>query len=256
MLQNWGEMTKAQDDAQKITEAIEQAISAHEADPESHMGAGESIENHRENEIIDHPQGSIPADKRSVGQLVITTAFESMQGWTIDSYSSGNEFGNLFFSTSTDVNNTSLVWLEGGVAVRTDEFDKHAMFETAFSMYGGANGLWEMGLALNGSVVDWIGIGFRVDGSTMYALFNDGATLHTQEILTVSKYPTYIVRAFVNKSLNKVEFWVNGILYHSFDFEQYYAYDETMSPFFSVKKISGTGTVGLNVNTLTVSRDY
>lgn len=77
MLQNWGEMNKAQDNPQTIDEAIASAISAHEADPESHMGSGESIENHRINEVIDHPASSIVPDKFSNNQPSYYNSFVS-----------------------------------------------------------------------------------------------------------------------------------------------------------------------------------
>ncbi len=59
----WGTLPKAQDDPQLITEAIAQAIADHEADPEAHLGVGESLEQHKTNEVIDHPAVSIVPDK-------------------------------------------------------------------------------------------------------------------------------------------------------------------------------------------------
>jgi len=61
----WGDLPKNQIDPQLITEAITEAINAHESDPEAHLGAGESLEMHRQNEILDHPASSIVADKIS-----------------------------------------------------------------------------------------------------------------------------------------------------------------------------------------------
>lgn len=82
-LENWGQMTKAQDDSQTIDEAIAAAIAEHEADPESHMGAGESIENHRSNEIIDHLAGSVLADKLDAQGVFLTASFESLDNFNV-----------------------------------------------------------------------------------------------------------------------------------------------------------------------------
>lgn len=86
MLENWGLMTKAQDDATKIDDAIASAISAHEADPEAHMGTGESIENHRQNEVIDHPAQSIVPDKFNSNQPTMQNFFVNASSY----YDEGN----------------------------------------------------------------------------------------------------------------------------------------------------------------------
>lgn len=65
----WGMLPKAQDDNTTIDEAIAQAIADHEADPEAHLGEGESLQIHRQNDMIDHPQGSVPLDKVSKQEL-------------------------------------------------------------------------------------------------------------------------------------------------------------------------------------------
>ncbi|MES2382885.1 MAG: hypothetical protein V4538_17690 [Bacteroidota bacterium] len=61
----WGMLPKSQVDPQLIEERIAQMISEHESDPEAHLGVGESLEQHKTNEIIDHPAQSIVADKFS-----------------------------------------------------------------------------------------------------------------------------------------------------------------------------------------------
>ena len=61
----WGSLEKAQDDAQTIEQAIDAAIIEHENDPTAHLGAGESLQSHKSEEIIDHPALSIVPDKFS-----------------------------------------------------------------------------------------------------------------------------------------------------------------------------------------------
>ena len=63
MWQTWFNVPKTPLDPQTIGGAIDASIAVHEADPNSHMGAGEAIENHRINDVIDHPAESIPNDK-------------------------------------------------------------------------------------------------------------------------------------------------------------------------------------------------
>jgi len=59
----WGNLPKSQDDPELIEGAINRLISAHEADPDAHLGPGESLETHRQNEVLDHPAQSVLADK-------------------------------------------------------------------------------------------------------------------------------------------------------------------------------------------------
>lgn len=59
----WGELPRATDDNQKIDEAIDAAITAHNEDSEAHLGDDEALEVHRQNTVIDHPAESVVNDK-------------------------------------------------------------------------------------------------------------------------------------------------------------------------------------------------
>jgi hypothetical protein len=61
----WGSLPKAQDNQQTIDEAISSAITQHEQDPTAHLGEGESLQQHKSNEVIDHLKNSIVPDKFS-----------------------------------------------------------------------------------------------------------------------------------------------------------------------------------------------
>jgi len=168
-LENWGGMTKAQDNSQTIDEAIAAAIAEHEADPESHMGVGESIENHRINEIIDHPQGSVLVDKKQVSQMELVTCFESVTGWTFNAAYHLNEFGALLLETNTSNNNVASAWLEDGVPVLCEHLDKNVIFQAVFDFFGTAVGQFD----LNGQLIkiwestkdaDRSGFGFKQTG--------------------------------------------------------------------------------------------
>jgi len=65
----WGQLEKAQDDAETIEEAVARLIAEHEADAGAHTGTGESLETHKTQETVDHPAGSVVADKIPDGQL-------------------------------------------------------------------------------------------------------------------------------------------------------------------------------------------
>ena len=77
-LPTWSDLPESQISNRLISQAITDAISAHESDPEAHLGVGESLQNHRQNDIIDHPQNSIPMDKFSSSELLYRHFFESL----------------------------------------------------------------------------------------------------------------------------------------------------------------------------------
>lgn len=59
----WGNLSKNLNDNQLISEAIAEALVAHNNDPVAHLGDGQALENHRHDDIIDHLAESIVNDK-------------------------------------------------------------------------------------------------------------------------------------------------------------------------------------------------
>ena len=108
-LENWGGMSKAQDNAQTIDEAISAAILAHEEDPESHMGVGESIENHRVNDVIDHPAQSIVPDKFDSNQPSMQNFFVNPSSYYEEGNVNQNGDGQIYVYVSNSSPAYSLV---------------------------------------------------------------------------------------------------------------------------------------------------
>lgn len=77
----WGTLEKSAVDPQVITAAIQEMIDAHEANPSAHLGIGESLEQHKTNEIIDHPANSVVPDKNSASQPVFSLLFGDTVGF-------------------------------------------------------------------------------------------------------------------------------------------------------------------------------
>lgn len=59
----WGDLPKNQTDNQLISQAIDQAVQAHDDDPDSHLEIGQSLQSHKASEIIDHVAESVVNDK-------------------------------------------------------------------------------------------------------------------------------------------------------------------------------------------------
>lgn len=79
---NWGMLQKSQSDPSTIEQAIGALISAHNADPEAHLGAGGSLQSHKAADIIDHLAASIIADKLASG-AVTRPKLLSYQSWNL-----------------------------------------------------------------------------------------------------------------------------------------------------------------------------
>ena len=115
----WGMLEKSQEDNETIEEAIARLITAHLADSNAHLGAGESLTSHRASEIIDHLALSIVEDKIAERNVTIdhledfgsmwrlSLPLETLDGWSI--YTSGgatvqNNVGKMIFSVPYNAN--------------------------------------------------------------------------------------------------------------------------------------------------------
>ena len=103
MAETWGSLAKDQSTSTTIDQAIASAISAHEADPTAHLGAGESLQSHKANEVIDHPALSVVDDKVRIDKYSILTNFESIDGLD-HSASVFSYIGYLEISTTVSLN--------------------------------------------------------------------------------------------------------------------------------------------------------
>lgn len=59
----WGNLNRALNDETLIDEAIQEAVAAHNDDPDAHLEADQSLQSHRAAEIIDHLAESVVNDK-------------------------------------------------------------------------------------------------------------------------------------------------------------------------------------------------
>jgi len=218
MLQNWGEMTKAQDDATTIDEAIASAISAHEADPESHMGPDESIENHRKNEIVDHPAGSVLADKGTMSELAVSTDFGTLAGWTTsgdldNGFWPGVRIGSNYPSTA----GTKLIAQEG-FCEQVFDLSKDFLFETALTISDSDYATFFVGVSnadypVSGNTF----FGFKLVNGVMRGVFGKGATLAQTAQIAVDLSALHVYRANYIASEQLIYFYCDGELVQTID---------------------------------------
>ncbi len=218
MLPNWGELTKAQDNSQTIVEAINELITAHETDNESHMGAGESIENHRINEVIDHPAGSVPVDKFANARF-ITTAFESLAGWL--DYSTGTGYiesqlgsANLRTGATSGGFGAMNVVPDGFIGLNINKaFFWRAMVKLSHNVNQTIH--FGLGYMIDGS--DYNGFGFKIVNGTLTAFMGDYTNLVSTEISGINITEAHLYEIRYSVVPQKVEFYIDGVLKVTYD---------------------------------------
>lgn len=212
----WGTLPKAQDDPQTIAEAIAEAIAGHEADPEAHLGSGESLETHRTTENIDHPAGSVAVDKIS-NQIILMTSFESVDAWLTSFGLLGGKtlaFGSLqLFTGSTSLGSAILYTVP--VTFQAFDPDKDFMWRSTLSLSAITNQTAYFGLGYLEDGADQDGFGFRVVDGTLvcFGAIGGSFTTHTITGYTLTEPHTYEIRYY--SAGPTVEFWIDGALEHT-----------------------------------------
>lgn len=214
----WGTLEKAQDDPTTIDEAIQTAITEHEADPTAHQGEGESLEAHKSEEVIDHPAQSIVVDKQQFGFYDEDSSPLGGFGWDPDVGTiTGAGTRNLLFSlfSQTDVTTTErLPW-----ELTTDYPDADLVLRFRLNMNGAQNADGSARLAfidVSGEATDGR-IEFVKDGTSYYyRLFYDDVEVAEYELQSGGEMTKFI--AVVVDSVNEnVQLHVDGVLVDTYE---------------------------------------
>jgi len=225
----WGQLKKAQDDDTTIDQAIAAAIAAHEADPDAHTGAGESLETHKSQEVIDHPAGSLIEDKYLDGSIsliklsetkfIIITCFESFDGW-LDNSDVGATVqagvGAGFLITAATSGKKAIIAalpsapsMSGGV-----NFGKNPFFQARVYIPATTNQTIYFGTgnaSFPASPPTTQYFGFKVVNGTLYAVHSNGSTETTTQITGITLDAKNLYRAVMDSG-NNIKFYVNGVL--------------------------------------------
>lgn len=202
----WGLLEKSQSDNQKIEEAIDAAIEAHEADENAHLGVGESLQSHKASEIIDHVQGSIVGDKFSASERTMITNFENL----------------AMFSLTGDV--TSGGWGYTGIYVNKGETDLSKIMPLSTPIPGyfdcGDSWLFDVKGYYDGNDdVDWdilfspyeaLKAGFRWRSGVLKGFLYYDSAYHETATISVSMTGILYFRVFHDATTNTLYFFING----------------------------------------------
>jgi len=171
----WGMLAKSQTDPETIEEAIVRLIAAHEADAESHIGTGKSLENHKSAVTLDHPVESIAPNKLEQNffqKMVLVGSFQSLDGYDFLASESDFNAAGVWLTTSRVLNNIAYLVTKHVSSLDADfdknpilEFESKVLIQDAAEVY---LGLGDMFLNMSGPF-----IGFKFASGNVYAIITD-----------------------------------------------------------------------------------
>ena len=214
----WGDMPKNQIDPQLITEAISQAIAVHEADPESHLGSGESLQSHKASVIIDHVAGSVLADKITMSEVDVYTDFGSLMGWvTTGDFDNGYWPGIRLGSDYPSASGTKII-AEEGFCENVFNLSKDFIIEYAGLISDSITSTQFVGLSnadypVSGNTM----VGFKIINNVCKFVFGKGAFFHLSPVVTVDLSTPHVYRAQYNAQFKVIQFFLDGVLVEQVD---------------------------------------
>lgn len=250
-VENWGLLTKSQEDPETIEEAITRIVSAHNDDPESHLGEGKSLEAHRANEILDHKPGSVLADKWTMSEFDFSTQFESLAGFvTNGSVSQVYPGVQLWTNTSGSGNRAKIaVPLEDGGFVFHPEKDFLVQFVFNTDTFGGGTFLSSFGWGVGATRS---GVGITVVNDVL-KFYTSDENANIQEEYEWPDYEdvsiTYLVRIQHIAGDDFVSCYVNGVKVAELDWPFGSGDSDIAGAWFYVEK-TGSSSVLANIHSV------
>ena len=210
----WGSLQKSQDDTETIEQAIARLIAVHEADSDSHLGTGESLEAHKTEDVIDHPAGSVLADKWTLSELEFTTTFENLSAFFTDGVVDPLWPGFTLEPDGTLYANRGELQVDGESGALDIYFANEQLFQFIFSADIASDGEVYLQMGNISSSTFKRGMGLQVIGTTatFYASNDGGTAFNTLSFGTFNALQTYIVRMHYDPVTELISCYVDGVL--------------------------------------------
>jgi len=188
----WGLLQKSQDEATTISEAIASAIVAHEEDPTSHLGTGESLQAHKNDTVIDHPAQSVVLDKTPYQNYEQFLNGLGEQSWSNEDGSWGTNNDTIksagLFSQSSFIGVGNLPHPTGD-----DYPDSDLMYQFRLKLAHGGNTDGSLVFGFTDDVLDGgMRMVFEKDGTAWkFNIYDASSLLHTYTISSASTLTKY-----------------------------------------------------------------
>lgn len=235
----WGMLAKSAVDDETVEEAAARLIAAHEADETAHLGAGESLEAHKNSDVIDHVEGSVVADKLSFTENIATTCFENFDNWSTSGQVARATFPGAYVQAVWNTDSHSYLYQTCDYISNIAGFGGDIFIQYSFKIYGAdSNSTWSIGFGasyadgLNGFGVRWDGTNFKAFVATEDETEYSVALTHPLNINSTLRFH-YI------KSTETFSVFISGVLVATFDMTDKEFYDDPSFYFDVTKTVSG-----------------
>ncbi len=209
--QNWGMEAKSQVDDETIEQAIDRLIVVHESDPEAHLGAGESLQSHKAEAIIDHVAGSVLADKLSSSEGIYECTFESLDNWLTEGDISLDNWPGAFLAIVYGATNLSRLWAVMIDAENWLDYSKNILFQFVGWIGTAVNSKFTANLGALFSPTNIYGFGFQCVNGVVKGYWGKAGSLTFTSVLSVDESTTHVYRAYYDAFLQNVKFYIDGV---------------------------------------------
>jgi len=219
---NWGDLTKNQEDSETIEQSIARIVAEHNSDEEAHVASGQSLEAHKSANIIDHPAGSLVADKQSTIEIQYKSNFDSISSWA-----KGGEIESIFNACQMYIEKggTENSYLFGANAMSSgvDQsindwlFQEVVWFDKTTNKIELAFGVTQT--SFSSSSVPASGVYFYYNDGVLYSKINKlGGTEASEVLSAVDLSIAHIFRIHNNIVTGNVDFYIDGVIVSSLQY--------------------------------------
>jgi len=208
----WGLLPKSAIDDTTIEERINELIASHEADATAHLGTGESLESHKSTDIIDHPAGSVLADKRTMTELSVNHDFSTLAVWGNAGDINIDNWPDCTLYVEYGVTNSSYLYLNPQSPTPFLDYDYDTLFQIIFrtDLSGTKYHAW-FGMGLSDDTPTE-GFGFVIQAGILKAYIGYGATQTFSTISGADIANAHIYRVQLLPSAGEARYYIDGTL--------------------------------------------
>lgn len=208
----WGLLPKAQDDPETIEEAIVRLITAHESDAGAHTGAGESLETHKAQDIIDHKAGSVLSDKTTMSEFFIEDNLKNLDGWNTSGSVSIIAWPGCELSVQDPSNPTAKIFMQSSVPSAWFDTEEDMMFQSLgkIDLSGNDYNAW-IGIGID-SIAPTEGFGFIFEDGVTKAVFVGLSSSVFSDPITNDETVDHIYRGQYDALTRTAYFYIDGVL--------------------------------------------
>ena len=210
----WGSLQKAQDDPTTIDEAIATAIANHNADSAGHLVSGGSLTNHKANDVIDHPVGSVLGDKKTMSELFFQTQFENSAIFGTHGSPTFAFPGFRMVLSATTFTNRKEVNFDGSSVGFVYSYATDFLFQFSFNVQDSRNATFvgQLGFTTGSSTENGVGLEVVAGVAKFFVAKENGSSKSYLSFPTYADDTPFVVRLQFVQSTGKIFVYVNGEL--------------------------------------------